>query len=74
MRAQEGPALVTAALAATGLGPVALAQALGVPYTTLWNWQSGRRPLVGASRVLLELLARRPEVVRDLEGQSTREP
>lgn len=70
----SGPALVTAALAATGLGPVALAQVLGVHYQAVWYWQAGRRPCEGPARVLLGLLARRPELAVDLERQSTREP
>ena len=38
---------------------------LGVPIATLRNWEQGRRYPTGPARVLLNVLARRPELVME---------
>ncbi|MCB8837893.1 DNA-binding transcriptional regulator [Aurantimonas sp. VKM B-3413] len=40
-----------------------LAAKIGVPVATLRNWEQGRRYPTGPARVLLNVLAREPEVV-----------
>ena len=41
---------------------------LGIPVTTLRNWEQGRRYPTGPARKLLSLIEKRPELVLDLEG------
>jgi putative transcriptional regulator len=38
---------------------------IGVPIATLRNWEQGRRYPTGPARVLLNVLARRPELVME---------
>lgn len=43
-----------------------LADATGIPVPTLRSWEQLRRKPTGAAKVLLTLLARRPELVAEL--------
>ena len=38
---------------------------LGVPVSTLRNWEQGHREPAGAAKVLLRIAAKHPEIVRD---------
>lgn len=38
---------------------------IGVPVSTLRNWEQGRRYPTGPARVLLNVLAKKPEIVMD---------
>lgn len=42
------------------------ASMLGISAATLRNWEQGRRAPVGAARVLLQVAARHPKIVREV--------
>lgn len=50
----------------TGLSQSAFAASIGVPEGTLVNWEQGRRQPSGAAKVLLALLAKKPNLVMEL--------
>ena len=54
--------------ARTGLSQAAFAGQIGVPVATLRNWEQGRRAPDGPARVLLAMLERNPQIVRDTLG------
>lgn len=49
-----------------GLSQSRFAAMLGISTATLRNWEQGRRRLRGAARILLEIVSRNPEAVREL--------
>ena len=53
----------------TGLSQSAFAASIGVPKGTLINWEQGRRQPPGPAKVLLALLARKPNLVAELYPQ-----
>ena len=60
---------VTTIRARTGLSQSAFAANIGVPEGTLVNWEQGRRQPSGPAKVLLALLARRPNLVAEIYPQ-----
>jgi putative transcriptional regulator len=52
----------------TRLSQQAFASRIGVPATTLRNWEQGRRAPQGPARVLLAMLDRNPKIVEELLG------
>lgn len=50
----------------TGLSQSAFAASIGVPDGRLVNWEQGRRQPSGAAKVLLALLAKKPNLVMEL--------
>ncbi len=52
--------------ARTGLSQRDFAASIGVPEGTLVNWEQGRRQPSGPAKVLLALLAKKPNVVMEL--------
>jgi putative transcriptional regulator len=50
----------------TGLSQSAFAAALNISPRTLQQWEQGRRSPSGAAETLLRIVARHPEVLRDL--------
>lgn len=42
------------------------AKAIGISLNTLKSWEQGKRQPSGSARVLLALLAKRPELIREL--------
>jgi putative transcriptional regulator len=57
---------VTATRKRTGLSQNAFAASIGVPEGTVINWEQGRRQPSGPVKVLLALLAKKPNVVMEL--------
>ena len=57
---------VTAIRQRTGLSQSAFAASIGVPEGTLVNWEQGRRQPSGPAKVLLALLAKKPNLVMQL--------
>ena len=57
---------VTAIRKRTGLSQNAFAASIGVPEGTVINWEQGRRQPSGPVKVLLALLAKKPNVVMEL--------
>jgi len=53
----------------TGLSQSAFAASIGVPEGTLINWEQGRRQPPGPAKVLLALLAKKPNFVAELYPQ-----
>lgn len=53
----------------TGLSQSAFAASIGVPEGTLINWEQGRRLPPGPAKVLLALLAKKPNLVAELYPQ-----
>ena len=53
----------------TGLSQSAFAASIGVPEGTLINWEQGRRQPPGPAKVLLALLAKKPNLVAELYPQ-----
>lgn len=51
----------------TGLSQSAFAAALNISPRTLQQWEQGRRSPSGAAETLLRIVARHPEVLRDLD-------
>ena len=57
---------VTAVRQRTGLSQSAFAARISVPEGTLVNWEQGRRQPSGPAKVLLALLAKKPNLVMEL--------
>lgn len=57
---------VTAIRQRTGLSQSDFAASIGVPEGTLVNWEQGRRQPSGPAKVLLALLAKKPNLVMEL--------
>ena len=57
---------VTAIRQRTGLSQSAFAANIGVPEGTLVNWEQGRRQPSGPAKVLLALLAKKPNLLMEL--------
>jgi putative transcriptional regulator len=57
---------VTAIRQRNGLSQRDFAASIGVPEGTLVNWEQGRRQPSGPAKVLLALLAKKPNVVMEL--------
>lgn len=57
---------VTAIRQRAGLSQSAFADSIGVPEGTVRNWEQGRRQPSGPAKVLLALLAKRPNLVMEL--------
>lgn len=56
----------------TGLAQPAFAATIGVKVGTLRNWEQRRRDPEGPARVLLAIVAKRPQIVAEILG--TQEP
>jgi len=54
----------------TGLSQRKFAARIGVPVSTLRNWEQGRRVPDGPARVLLALIDKRPTIVEETLGVS----
>ena len=54
----------------TGLSQPAFARQIGVPVSTIRNWEQGHRTPQGPARVLLALLERNPRIVEEVLGGS----
>lgn len=52
----------------TGLSQAVFARRIGVPVSTIRNWEQGRRSPQGPARVLLALLDRNPRIVEETLG------
>lgn len=66
----EIPTISVAAIRGrTGLSQSAFAASIGVPEGTLINWEQGRRQPPGPAKVLLALLAKKPNLVAELYPQ-----
>ena len=66
----EIPTISVAAIRGrTGLSQSAFAASIGVPEGTLINWEQGRRQPRGPAKVLLALLAKKPNLVAELYPQ-----
>jgi putative transcriptional regulator len=52
----------------TKLSQQAFANTIGVPVTTLQNWEQKRRSPHGPARVLLAMLDRNPKIVEEILG------
>ena len=57
---------MTAIRQRTGLSQSAFVASIGVPEGTLVNWEQGRRQPSGPAKVLLALLAKKPNLVMEL--------
>ena len=55
--------LITAAIEATGLSRLALAEAIGSDPTTLRRWAAGTRHMPGPAVAVLRILAAHPEAL-----------
>ena len=53
----------------TGLSQAAFSSQIGVPVSTLRNWEQGRRVPDGPARVLLAMLVRNPRFVEEVLGE-----
>ena len=60
------PRKLTAARKKLGLTPTEMARAMGVPYDTYKEWQSGRHSMSSAAVRCVELLLRHPGTARKL--------
>jgi len=60
------PRKLTAARKKLGLTPTEMARAMGVPYDTYKDWQSGRRSMSALAERCVELLLRHPRTAREL--------
>lgn len=60
------PEKLTKARLELGLSPVGMAKAMGVPYDTYKDWQSGRRSMPAVAIRCLELLLLYPKTARRL--------
>lgn len=58
----------------TGLSQSTFAARIGVPEGTLRNWEQGRRQPSGPAKVLLALLAKKPDLVAELYPATQRIP
>ena len=54
----------------TGLSQIAFAGRIGVPVSTVRNWEQGRRAPEGPARVLLAMLERNPHIVEEVLGNA----
>src|SRR4051794_40176516 len=54
----------------TGLSQPAFARRIGVPVSTVRNWEQGHRSPQGPARGLLALLERNPRIVEEVLGGS----
>lgn len=54
----------------TGLSQAAFSARIGVPVSTLRNWEQGRRVPDGPARVLLAMLERNPRIVEEVLGDA----
>jgi putative transcriptional regulator len=52
----------------TGLSQTAFSSRIGVPVSTVRNWEQGRRVPDGPARVLLALIERNPRIVEETLG------
>jgi putative transcriptional regulator len=59
---------VAAIRKSTGLSQPAFASRIGIPVSTLRNWEQGHRSPQGPARVLLALLERNPRIVEETLG------
>lgn len=50
----------------TGLSQSQFAKAIGISVNTLKSWEQGQRHPSGSAKVLLGLLAKRPELIQEL--------
>ncbi len=60
------PRQLTNARKKLGLRPTEMARAMGVPYDTYKDWQSGRRSMPSVAIRCVELLLRHPETADGL--------
>ena len=60
------PRQLTTARKKLGLSPTEMARAIGVPYDTYKDWQSGRRSMSALAVRCVELLLRHPETADEL--------
>ncbi len=60
------PRKLTAARKKLGLTPTEMARAMGVPYDTYKDWQSGRHSMPSVAVRCVELLLRHPGTARKL--------
>lgn len=66
MSSRNPAVLITAAIEATGLSRLALAEAMGSDPTTLRRWAAGTREMPGPAIALCRILAAHPEVLASL--------
>ncbi len=64
------PRKLTAARKKLGLTPTEMARAMGVPYDTYKDWQSGRRKMPSVAIRCVELLLRSPGTARKLAAKT----
>mgnify|MGYP003694619597 CR=1 FL=1 len=57
---------VTAIRESTGLSQSQFAEFIGVSVRTLQDWEQGRRAPSGAARTLLRIVAKNPQVLREV--------
>lgn len=50
-----------------GLSQQKLSDMLGVPVRTYQEWEQGRRQPTGAAKTLLRLIARKPELLEEID-------
>lgn len=50
-----------------GLSQQKLSDMLGVPVRTYQEWEQGRRQPTGAAKTLLRLIARKPELLKEID-------
>ncbi len=60
------PKQLTAARKKLGLTPTEMARAMGAPYDTYKDWQSGRRGMTGTTVRCVELLLLHPRTAKQL--------
>ena len=60
------PKQLTAARKKLGLTPTEMARAMGVPYDTFKDWQSGRRTMPSVANRCVELLLTHPRTAEKL--------
>ncbi len=61
---------LTAARKKLGLTPTEMARAMGVPYDTYKDWQSGRRKMPSVATRCVELLLRSPGTAQKLASKT----
>ena len=62
------PNAIVATRVRCGLSQSQFANALNISRRTLQQWEQGRRQPSGAAETLLKIVARHPEVLRDVTG------
>ena len=60
------PRQLTTARKKLGLTPTEMARAMGVPYDSFKDWQSGRRHMSALANRCVDLLLRHPETAEEL--------